>query len=363
MLPLEHFFAEGVPELALKGPFFLCLRGAQGYYVIGLEQLQSEAIQQELETLLETLRKQYPFSQDPELESLLSQLLIRLQSMKHRSRLSRLVNHHLQTQVPEAELFQEQFSLSPQRALHPLLPEFWQDELQRMEVWVHQLEQADFRSAYQKAHACWEEVKCILRARQDDVLKLREAERICLLYIQSGDLVRRYFWKNNQIQKTAMVAADWMIQVIAQAVSAAAQTSQEYRLLRLERGLWHSVAELREMALNEGMLSSSNYQELLKILRALAQGQYPLSELLAVVSKALALAVAERAAAAQEKQPLERGSLRECLQASIYLELAQFTEGDVDMLALHRAAGLLADCLYDRFFCTRSLALIRGGIP
>ncbi|PIQ25016.1 hypothetical protein COW36_16315 [bacterium (Candidatus Blackallbacteria) CG17_big_fil_post_rev_8_21_14_2_50_48_46] len=353
ILALEEFFQLGFSRVGTElGSSFLGLKSEKGYYILFLEQTGNQEVQHALEQLLEALQGKFPFSQDPELESLISALLVRVQSMKHRSRLARLVNHHLQAVQPESGLFQDQEGefLPLHVNQNPLEPAFWEDELQRMEVWVKQLQQTQFQEAYHSARARWKEARRILEERKNDTLRLRDTERVSLLFVQVGELVRRYFWQNEQLQNSTKVAADWICQVITQAVNAAAETSQEARLLRMSKGLKAALLELNELGLGKILSDCSDGDNLLCILKALAQGEYPLPDLVGVLSKALSLAVAERSAAAQEQQPLEKGSLEECLQASIFLELSHFTQGDIDMLALHRASALLSRILYKRFF-------------
>lgn len=354
VLPLEEFFQSGLlnPGPA-AGTAFLCLKGEKGIYVLFLAQTEKQEVQQTLENVLAALKKNHPFSPDPELEYQISAMLLRAQSLKYPSRLGRLVNHHLQAVQPESELFQPQDHAafepisSPQNPLDPL---FWQDELKQMETWVKQLQATQFQEAYHSARARWKEARRILEEHSQSTLRLRETERVCLLFVQVGTLVRHYFWHNNHIQNPEQVAANWICQVITQAINAAAQSTQNQRLLRLAQGLKTALSELNEAKLNPLPENDLQIDHYLNLLKALGQEQYSLKDLLGVLAKALALAVADRASAAQEKQPLEKGSLQECLQASIFLELSQFTQGDIDLLALQRASALLAQTLYARFF-------------
>lgn len=354
ILPLEEFFQSGLlnPGPA-TGTAFLCLKGEKGIYVLFLAQTEKQEVQQTLENVLAALKKNHPFSPDPELENQISAMLLRAQSLKYPSRLGRLVNHHLQAVQPESELFQPQDHAafehlpSPQNPLDPL---FWQDELKQMETWVKQLQATQFQEAYHSARARWKEARRILEEHSQSTLRLRETERVCLLFFQVGALVRQYFWHNNHIQNPEQVAANWICQVITQAINAAAQSTQNQRLLRLAQGLKTALSELNEAKINPLPENDLQINHYLSLLKALGQDQYSLKDLLGILAKALALAVADRASAAQEKQPLEKGSLQECLQASIFLELSQFTKGDIDLLALQRASALLAQTLYARFF-------------
>ncbi|MGE3723911.1 MAG: hypothetical protein AB7I41_00055 [Candidatus Sericytochromatia bacterium] len=354
ILPLEEFFQSGLLNPNTETvTAFLCLKSEKGIYVLFLAQTEKQEVEQTLENVLTALKKIYPFSPDPELESQISDLLLRAHSLKYPSRLGRLVNHHLQAVQPESDLFQPQ-DHGPLEAAHPphnpLDPLFWQDELKQMETWVKQLQATQFQEAYHSARARWKEARRILEEHSQSSLRLRDTERVCLLFVQVGELVRHYFWQNNHIQNPQQVAANWICQVITQAINAAAESTQNQRLLRLAEGLKTALNELREAKLNPLPTNETQISQYLNLLKALGQDQYPLTDLLGVLAKALALAVADRATAAQEKQPIEKGSLQECLQASIFLELSQFTQGDIDLLALHRASVLLAQILYARFF-------------
>lgn len=355
ILPLEEFFSNGLltPTTPTSNTAFLCLRSEKGLYVLFLAQTENQEVQQTLESVLAGLKNLYPFSPDPELEEQISALLVRAQSLKYPSRVGRLVNHHLQAVQPESELFQPQAqptTASSQSARNPLDPLFWQDELKQMETWVRQLQATQFQEAYHTARARWKEARRILEEHSQAPLRLREMERVCLLFLQVGELVRRYFWQNTHVQPPQQVASHWISQVITQAINAAAESTQNQRLQRLAQGLKAALNELNETEQNAQAEQNPQTHQYLNLLKALGQDQYSLKDLTGVLSKALTLAVADRATAAQEKQPIEKGSLQECLQASIFLELSQFTQGDVDLLALHRAAVLLSHILYSRFF-------------
>jgi hypothetical protein len=344
---LEEFLQAGFSKTSPKmEASFLCLIGQKGCYILHLQETGIEELQSALLQQLETLRNLFPFSPDPDFESMISALLARVQSLQNPSRLSRLVNHHIQAVQPEYGLFQPQQAQSNlTQEQNPLNPAFWQDEVQRMEVWVQQLQSTQYQDAYQSAKARWKEVRNILNECQQDSLRLRETERICLLFVQVGELVHQYFWHQEPNQNTRHIAENWISQVITQAItSAAAESPQDHRLQRLVQGLRTALNALKELDL------SQSEDSLVSIIKALTQEQYSHPDLVAVILKALTLAVADRAAAAQEKHPLEKGGLQECLQASILLEISQFTQGDIDLLALHRAAVLLAEILYSRFF-------------